>query len=138
MSPITCQENIVHKYSHGYVLLFPGNTISFCKLIWRILLKFQITHYNIPQRDRNPVQSQKFHNAPILYPTMHHFVTEMCADFCRKMVHIEMSVWCTVGLWDEPIFLYLLGIRKLLQNTGGNCPTAVFPSVRVARIFTTP
>ena len=33
--------------------------------------------------------SHKSHNAPVPYPTMHLFVTEMCtcAHFCYKMVH---------------------------------------------------
>ena len=27
---------------------------------------------------------RKSHNAPVPYPTVHHFVTEMCAHFCYK------------------------------------------------------
>ena len=43
---------------------------------------------------------QKSHNAPVLYPTMPHFVTEMCT-----CVHISVTKWCIVGylpdaLWD--------------------------------------
>ena len=43
---------------------------------------------------------QKSHNAPVPYPTMHHFVTEMCT-----CVHISVTNWCIVGylldaLWD--------------------------------------
>ena len=42
----------------------------------------------------------KSHNAPVPYPTMHHFVTEMCT-----CVHISVTKWCIVGyltdaLWD--------------------------------------
>ena len=42
----------------------------------------------------------KCHNAPDPYPTMHHFVTEMCT-----YVHISVTKWCIVGclsdaLWD--------------------------------------
>ena len=42
----------------------------------------------------------KSHNAPVPYPTMHHFVTEMCTQ-----VHICVTKWCIVGylsdaLWD--------------------------------------
>ena len=33
-------------------------------------------------------QSHKAHNAPVLYPTMHHFVTEMCT-----CVHISVTKW---------------------------------------------
>ena len=40
------------------------------------------------------------HNAPIPYPTMHQFVTEMCTN-----VHISVTKWCIMGflfdaLWD--------------------------------------
>ena len=36
--------------------------------------------------------SDKFHNASDKYPTMHHFVTEMCTH-----VHISVTKWCIVG-----------------------------------------
>ena len=36
--------------------------------------------------------SHKSHNAPVSYPKMHHFVTEMC--IC---VHIFVTKWCVVG-----------------------------------------
>ena len=50
--------------------------------------------------------SHKSHNASVLYPTMHHFVTEMCT-----YVHISVTKWCIVGylsdalwdLWDRSI-----------------------------------
>ena len=40
------------------------------------------------------------HNAPVPYPTMHHFATEMCTR-----VHTSVAKWCIVGyrsdaLWD--------------------------------------
>ena len=43
---------------------------------------------------------QKTHNAPVSYPTVHHFVTEMWT-----CVHISVTKWCIVGylssaLWD--------------------------------------
>ena len=42
----------------------------------------------------------QFHHAPVAYPAMHHFVTEMCT-----CVHISVTKWCIVGygtgaLWD--------------------------------------
>ena len=48
----------------------------------------------------------KSHNTPVLDPTMHHFVTEMCT-----CVHISVTKWCIVGylsnalwgLWDGTI-----------------------------------
>ena len=44
--------------------------------------------------------SHKSHNALNKYPTMHHFVTEMC-----RHLHIFVTKWCIVGhgigaLWD--------------------------------------
>ena len=49
------------------------------------------------------------HNAPVPYPTMHFFVTEMCTG-----VHISVTKWCIVGylynalwdMWDGFIFFY--------------------------------
>ena len=43
----------------------------------------------------------KSHNAPVPYPTMHHFVTEICT-----CVQISVAKWCIVGnlsnaLWDS-------------------------------------
>ena len=45
-------------------------------------------------------QFHKFHNALHKYPTMQHFITEMCTH-----VHISITKWCIVGygtksLWD--------------------------------------
>ena len=45
-------------------------------------------------------RSHKFHSASDIYPTMHHFVTEMCTH-----VHISVTNWCNVGcgtdaFWD--------------------------------------
>ena len=42
----------------------------------------------------------KSHNAPVLYPTMHNFVTETYTHFCYKMVHcgIFNAFW---DFWDE-------------------------------------
>ena len=47
----------------------------------------------------------KSYNAPVSYPTLRHFVTEMCmcAHFCYKMVHCGIIVWCIMGfvIWDN-------------------------------------
>ena len=32
----------------------------------------------------------------IKYPTMHHFVAEMCVRFCNKIVHHGVKDWCIV------------------------------------------
>ena len=43
--------------------------------------------------------SHKSHDAPMPYPTMHYFVTEMCtcAHFCNKMLHCGIVVKCIMG-----------------------------------------
>ena len=49
----------------------------------------------------------KSHNAPLPYPTMHHFATEMCtcAHFCHKMVHCgylsNTCRICEMGLFED-------------------------------------
>ena len=58
-------------------------------------------------------QSHKSHNAPVPYPTIHHFGTEMC---------ILMFQWCIVGygtgalwdLWDWSIWMSSLCLLLLL------------------------
>ena len=55
-------------------------------------------------------QSQQSHNAPILYPTMHHFVTEVFT-----CVHISATKWCIVvyssdaswDFWDGSIDIFI-------------------------------
>ena len=52
----------------------------------------------------------KSHNVPVPYPTMHHFVTEMCTQ-----VHIFVTKRCIVGylsnalwdLWDSSTFRHM-------------------------------
>ena len=44
-------------------------------------------------------QSHKSHNAPVPYPKMHHFVTEMCTH-----VHISVTKWCIVGYWADALW----------------------------------
>ena len=51
-------------------------------------------------------QSHKSHNAPVPYPTMHHFVTEMCT-----CLHISVTKWCNVGYWV--IYLMHCGICEM-------------------------
>ena len=53
-------------------------------------------------------QSHKPYNAPAPYPTMYHYVTEMCT-----YVHIFVTNWCIVGyfsdalcdLWDDSLVI---------------------------------
>ena len=51
---------------------------------------------------------RKSHNASVSYPTMHHFVTEMCtcAHFCHKMVHCGIS-YVLLHSWDGSIVIML-------------------------------
>ena len=57
------------------------------------------SHYNMVSYN-TIVPAHKSHIASDKYPTMHHFVTEMCTH-----VHISVTKWCIVGygtgaLWD--------------------------------------
>ena len=67
---------------------------------------------------RSPSQaidpSHKSHNASDRYPTMYHFVTEMCtrAHFCYKMVHCGIWDWRIVGFVQQVHWLS----SKLLSN----------------------
>ena len=54
------------------------------------------------------------HNTPVPYPTMHHFVTEMCT-----CVHISVTKWCIVGhlLKRTMGFVRWVSIFKFMQIT---------------------
>ena len=59
----------------------------------------------------------KSHNASVSYPTVHHFVTEMCT-----CVHISVTKWCIVGffLMNRGICeMGLLGWARSLWNCLG-------------------
>ena len=69
-------QNIARNYAHGWWFA------SFCQS----LVPLDLLH--------------KSHNAPVIYPTIYHFVTEMCT-----CVYISVTKWCIVGylfdaLWD--------------------------------------
>ena len=51
------------------------------------------------QRTSNADLVHKSHNAPIPYPTMHHFVSEMCT-----CVHISVTKLCIVGYWSNVLW----------------------------------
>ena len=51
--------------------------LLFCCLIFCISHSIDLLH--------------KYHNAPVPWPTIHHFVTEMC-----PCVHISVTKWCIV------------------------------------------
>ena len=42
--------------------------------------------------------SHNSHYTSDKYPTMNHFVTEMCTYFCYKMMHWGIWDWCIVGV----------------------------------------
>ena len=44
----------------------------------------------------------KPHNAPVPYPTMHHFITEMCTIYPEAI--INMQVWYMYDVWISTMF----------------------------------
>ena len=93
-------------------------------------------HGHILYHGFHPIDpSHKSHNASDKYPTMHHFVTEMCthAHFCYKMLHcgIRHSTGAFWDLWDcsivlaHPVIIYgrtsPLLFSTLLMNTKCYC-----------------
>ena len=51
-------------------------------------------------RRRQPTDPlQKSYNAPVPYPTFHHFVTEMC-----RCLHISVTKWCIFGYLDNALW----------------------------------
>ena len=78
-------------------------------------------------------QLHKPRNVPVPYPTMHHFVTEMCTH-----VHISVTKWCIVGylsdalweLWGGSIWIVVQWkidnvTTKLICNTTGAAAAVV-------------
>ena len=73
--------------------------------------------------------SHKSHNAPVLYPTIYHFVTEMCT-----CVHISVTKWCIVGylfdtmwdLWDHHTCLAVPGFTTCI------CGKSYLPNMQSA------
>ena len=71
---------------------------SFCSGLRALTIRVLNPGYFETIRSIDP--SNKSHNVLGKYPTMHHFVTEMCTR-----VHISVTKWCIVGsgtgaLWD--------------------------------------
>ena len=52
----------------------------------------------------------KSHNAPVPFPTMHHFATEMCT-----CVHISATKWCTVGYFPIHCGICEMGLLQQCQ-----------------------
>ena len=78
--------------------------------------------------------SHKSQNASVPYPTMQHFVTEMCT-----CVHISVTKWCIVGylsdafwdLWDGSI-----AERPLIRQTGHMPAWLSFPNTTAEYVTT--
>ena len=120
----TCHNS---GYVAAYTKFWSDTTINFCFRATRIFTKFRLWAYklfvkcvagqsiiyihmnkntcvcilfwNVSTRSFSNLL-HKFHKASVPYPTMHHFVTEMCA-----CVHISVTKCCVVGylsdaLWD--------------------------------------
>ena len=60
----------------------------------------------------------KSHNAPVPYPTLQYFATEMCT-----CVHISVTKWCIVG------YLMHCGICKISKTIYGPCITLPTDSI---------
>ena len=88
-------------------------TFSLYHNVWAPLYKLSginmllICVFQVSPLDLASVKSQsidpshKSNNTPVPYPTVHHFVTEMCT-----CVHISVTKWCIMGylsvaLWDK-------------------------------------
>ena len=69
--------------------------------------------------DRQPSEpSHNSHKTLDNYPTMHHFVTEMCtrAHFCYIMVHCGIWDWCIVGFVQQ-VYLGLLSQFSVMWSS---------------------
>ena len=78
-------------------------------------------------------QSHKSHNALDKYPTMHHFVTEMCTHVHISVINVALWDICLMycGIWDSRIVgLWIwstqrggcVGEKRLDSNLHRNCP----------------
>ena len=70
----------------------------------------------------------KSHKAPVPYPTMHHFVTEMCT-----CVRISVTKWCIVGYLSKAIWNLWNGSMASLWEKMG-CPV-VFVSINLESLL---
>ena len=75
---------------------FP-NLIQHILSIDYIIIRYVCQHWFIDP-------AHKSHNAPASYPTMHHFVAEMCT-----CVHISVTKWCTLGYLSDALWDLLVG-----------------------------
>ena len=67
--------------------------VSFSIQLFKFRIKIVLNKMSDTElSDSSWVLLHKSHNATVPYPTMHHFVTEMCTS-----VHISVTKWCIVG-----------------------------------------
>ena len=74
---------------------------------------------NIPLTVNDPVdQSHKSHNAPVLFPTMHHFVTEMCTcqGWGQVLSEVLESSTSTFKYFKNKYSQYLGGIKYFFNQ----------------------
>ena len=133
----------INQYKHTYILLQSeywevGNRYTWKRLASQcqrcIKLCMQEQSENMTMKTASPSHHgiidllHKLHNLPLLCPIMHHFVTEMCAHFCYKMMHYGIFVQCIMGFvrWSiktvierKPcIILHLTYIGSLTKSSG--------------------
>ena len=101
--------NTLRPGQNGHQATYFNTFPWFCFVLNRISVKF------VTESPIDP--SHKSQNASVPYPTMQHFVTEMCT-----CVHISVTKWCIVGylsdalwdLWDGSIDTkFGLAVRKI-------------------------
>ena len=107
LAPMARFASIVHgKFKNSRFFCVRGGE---CRLV----CCGSVTSKGICQRKEarsSSTRSHKSHNAPVLYPTMHNFATEMCVHFYYKMVHCGIYIWHIVGFWDGLLFTVLLDL----------------------------
>ena len=64
---------------------------------WRIWVKCITWIHQEQSYNYIEIKPNKSHNIPVPHPTMHLFVTEICAHFWYKMAHCGILVWYIVG-----------------------------------------
>ena len=96
-----------------------------CSRELKIILAYEPTQNQIQIANSSTTSRKDLlhisHIAPIPYPTMHHFVTEMCTcvhiSVTYKIVHCETFVRCIVGLmrwlyclviWFRFVYFYII------------------------------
>ena len=78
-------------------------------------------------------QSHKSHNAPVPYPTIHHFVIEMCtfqlqtgalwdilAHFCYKVLHCGIFCLMHYGICETDLSAFVVIMHLACANNAAN------------------